>query len=281
MFGYIVINKGELKFREYDVYHSYYCGLCRALKERFGVCGQMTLSYDMTFLVMLLSGLYEPETTTCMQKCIAHPFEKHSVKINSFTEYVADMNVILTYYKCLDDWNDEKKILRLAYAQLLKGKCRKTEAAYAEKIRKIDALLKEISRGEQDLNFNVDLMAGCFGEVMAEIFAYRKDEWEDSLRKIGFYLGKFIYLMDAYEDLEQDKKKGVYNPFLEMEEQQDFESFSNRIMSMMMAECSREFEKLPILQDVEILRNILYSGVWLRYEAVRKQREEKRIKNHA
>ena len=73
MFGYVIINKGDMTFREFDVYRSYYCGLCRTLKEEFGVRGQVSLNYDMTFLVMLLSSLYEPETIKEKKSCIAHP----------------------------------------------------------------------------------------------------------------------------------------------------------------------------------------------------------------
>ena len=62
MFGYIAINKAEMKFKDYDMYHSYYCGLCKCLKECYGIRGQMTLSFDMTFLIVLLTGLYEPQT---------------------------------------------------------------------------------------------------------------------------------------------------------------------------------------------------------------------------
>ena len=120
MFGYIIINKAEMKFREFDVYHSYYCGLCRRLKEKYGFLGQITLSYDMTFLVMLLTGLYEPETQEKHYKCAAHPFEKHLARINMFTDYAADMNVLFSYYKCRDDWEDERKLWKLAYEKLLK-----------------------------------------------------------------------------------------------------------------------------------------------------------------
>ena len=104
MFGYIIVNKQELKFREFDVYQSYYCGLCQSLKERFGRRGQLTLSYDMTFVALLLSALYdEPvENSTC--KCVAHPFEAHATSRSVFTDYAADMNLLLSYYKCLDDW---------------------------------------------------------------------------------------------------------------------------------------------------------------------------------
>lgn len=280
MFGYIIINKAELRFREFDVYHSYYCGLCRRLRERFGLRGQISLSYDMTFLILLLTGLYEPKTEIRTCKCAAHPLEKHTARVNPFTDYAADMNVILSYYKCLDDWADERRITRLAYGRLLKKPCREMEKEYGDKLSRISGLLEEISRKETEQEQNLDEMAGRFGGVMEEIFAWRPDEWEASLRKIGFYLGKFIYLMDAYEDLEEDQKKGAYNPFLPLKGEETFEENSRNILTMMMAECSREFEKLPILEDVEILRNILYSGVWCRFEAVRKRRQEKKVGSH-
>ena len=113
MFGYIAINKAEMKFKDYDVYQAYYCGLCRRLKECYGKRGQLTLSYDMTFLIVLLTGLYEPKTITGEIRCIAHPLEKHPTKINEYTDYAASMNLILSYYKCKDDWTDERKKKRI------------------------------------------------------------------------------------------------------------------------------------------------------------------------
>lgn len=275
MFGYITINKAELKFKEFDVYHSYYCGLCRKLKEKYGVFGQATLSYDMTFLIILLTGLYDSKTTVKGYKCIAHPFAKQCARINEYTEYVADMNILLSYYKCKDDWIDEKKYIKLAYTKLLQGKYNKIEKRYSKKVKTIDGLLSEIQKKEKTQETNLDLMAGKFGGVMAEMFAYKEDIWENSLRKIGFYLGKFIYLMDAYEDIEEDIEKGTYNPFQSYYEDSDFEEKSTKLLTMMMAECSKEFELLPIIENVEVLRNILYSGVWNRYEVVREKRNEK------
>lgn len=278
MFGYIIINKSEMKFKEYDIYHSYYCGLCRKLKEKHGIIGQTTLSYDMTFLHMLLTGLYEPKTTINSYKCVTHPFIKHPARLNEFTEYVADMNILMSYYKCKDDWTDERNLIKLGYAKLLKPKCKKIELAYSEKVKKVDSLLKDIYSGEQMQDYDIDKMAGRFGGVMAEIFAYRQDEWEAGMRRIGFYLGKFIYLMDAYEDIEEDLKNGTYNPFVPLYQTSNYEEECRKILNMMMAECSKEFEKLPILENIEIIRNILYSGVWCRFVAVRKKREEKQVK---
>ncbi|MDO4333534.1 MAG: DUF5685 family protein [Eubacteriales bacterium] len=279
MFGYIIVNKQEMKFREYDCYQSYYCGLCQNLKERYGRSGQITLSYDMTFIILLLTSLYEPETEQDCCKCIAHPLEAHSTRQNQFTDYAADMNVLLSYYKCLDDWTDEKKFSRRAAAGFLKKKNDRISEKYPEKAEKIYTLLEQIRLYEKAGERNIDLASGCFGEIMGEIFAYRQDEWEAELRRMGFFLGKFIYLMDAYEDMEKDAKSGNYNVFLykreEYPDEESFEKGAYTILNMMMAECSRAFEKLPIIENVEILRNILYSGVWCRYEFVQKKKEKK------
>lgn len=98
-----------MKFKDYDIYQAYYCGLCKCLRERYGIRGQLALSYDMTFFIILLTGLYEPETKKEILRCIAHPFEKHAAYSNEFTEYAAAVNMILTYYKYKDDWNDEHR----------------------------------------------------------------------------------------------------------------------------------------------------------------------------
>ena len=281
MFGYIIINKGDMKFKEFDIYHSYYCGLCQTLRRQYGRGGQLSLTYDMTFLVMLLGSLYEPETETGMVKCIAHPFEKHMIRTNVFSEYGADMNVLFAYYKCRDDWEDEKKITQLAYGKLLKRASRKICIKYGEKARKITGLMRELSMEEKKQNQDIDHMAGIFGEIMGEVMAVREDEWKESLRVMGNYLGKFIYLLDAYEDIEDDLKGKRYNPLSKRYNDPDFEEEIKTILTMMMAGCCKEFEKLPIIDNVEILRNILYSGIWYRYEMVRHKREAGRMRKTA
>lgn len=280
MFGYIIINKPEIKFKDYDVYRSFYCGLCRELKRKFGIAGQLTLSYDMTFVLILLNGLYEPETKLDSTRCILHPVRKQPVRRSSVTEYVADMNVLLSYYKCMDDWKDEKKYLKFFYGKLLEGKNKQTEAFYRKKADVIMQYLEELSGLEKQKEQNLDKVAGCFGHIMEEILVYRKDEWENSLRRIGFYLGKFIYILDAYDDVEEDEKKGCYNPFGKMYIMETFEIQIRQILVMMLAEACREFEKLPIIKYTDILRNILYAGVWSRFELISAKRKEVREKEN-
>lgn len=280
MFGYVVMNKPEIKFKDFDLYRSFYCGLCRELREKYGISGQISLTYDMTFVVILLSGLYEPPTKKGSTHCILHPVRKQPVRCNAATEYGADMNVLLTYYKCMDDWKDEKKISALGYAGLLEGRNRDLGIRYCDKAKKIRQLLSQLSRMEKAGEQDPDKMAGCFGRIMEEIFAWKKDVWEDILRRMGFYLGKFIYLLDAYDDVENDLKKGNYNLFSEKYKEEGFDEQVREILMMMMAQACREFEKLPIVKYTDILRNILYSGIWCRFETVSKARREAREKNN-
>lgn len=275
MFGYIVVNKAELKFREFDVYHSFYCGICQDIKRKYGVSGQLSLSYDMTFVAMLLSGLYEPETRLDCCKCVAHPFEKHETRTNLYTEYAADMNALFAYYKCVDDWQDERKLRKLIYGKILQGKTEGLKVNYAEKLQKIKNLMQSFSAAEKEEHPDIDKLSDLFGRVMAEIMTPKEDEWSQNLRNLGYQLGKFIYIMDAYEDVEADIRKGNVNPLKAKYANADFEEECKTILMMMMSGCCKEFEILPILEHVDILRNILYSGVWCRYEQLQKIRRER------
>lgn len=279
MFGYVLVDKPELKVREFEVYKSWYCGLCRTLKDRSGFLGQMTLTYDMTFLILLLHGLYEPKERCGECRCVAHPTQKHGIRVDEFSEYAADMNLLLMYYKCMDDWNDNKKVSRLGYAKALKGKCKKIEQRYPEKAQNIADSLLELSRLEAENCRDLDRVSGCFGRLMGEILACKKDLWEKDLRELGFYLGKYIYLLDAYEDLEKDKEAESFNPLIDLCEADTFEEQIFSILEMMMAEAAMRFERLPILENEQILRNILYSGVWSRYDIAKEKRKETLVNN--
>lgn len=278
MFGYVIVNKPEMKFKDFDVYRSFYCGLCRELKRKYGISGQLSLTYDMTFLTILLSGLYEPETKTGTTRCAVHPVHRQHTRQNEITGYAADMNILLTYYKCMDDWKDEKKLFQRGYAGILKKKDKNLERFYEKKASVIVTHLEELSKLEKEGETDIDRVSGCFGRIMEELFVYREDVWEPTLRRMGFYLGKFIYLLDAYDDVEKDREKGNYNPFAERYMLKGFEEEVQGLLTMMLAQACREFEKLPIIEYGDILRNILYSGVWCRFWDITKKRREEQEK---
>lgn len=222
---------------------------------------------------------------------------------SSYTDYVADMNVVLAYFKARDDWHDDKNIIKLAFSSILKRKCKsfskknsradsrigsvsstasnfgsesisgtefdfcdKSESIlYKEKVELISRYLDELQQYEETGETNIDLVAGSFGKIMSVLFTPKDDQWAPILSRMGFFLGKFIYILDAYKDLEKDLKKGSYNPFKNICKDEDFDDRIKQMLTMMMAACSKEFEFLPILDNANILRNILYAGVWTKY----------------
>ena len=133
--------------------------------------------------------------------------------------------------------------------------------------------MKELSVLEHENCMDIDRVSGVFGKIMEEIFEYRKDEWSEYVRKTGFYLGKYIYILDAYEDIEKDKKAENYNCLFALSEEKEFEEKVHKILQMMISECCKNFEMLPLLQNVTILRNILYAGVWTKYYQIKGKRE--------
>lgn len=273
MFGYVIVNKPEMKIKEFNRYQTFYCGLCHSLRRKFGIRGQISLNYDFTFVSILLTALYEPESEMENCKCVAHPFEHRASISNELIDYAADMNLILTYYKCMDDWLDNKKIGKGIYAGQIANYYRKLEKQYEEKAANIKAAMDVLNKLESDKREDIDKLSGTFGKVLAEIFVKKPDEWEEELYKMGFYLGKFIYILDAYDDLEEDEKKGNFNPFRKKCKEDHFEEWIHDILIMAAAETAKSFEILPIVQDSEILRNIIYSGIWTKYNAAKERRE--------
>lgn len=278
MFGYVTICEPELKVKDLKKYKAYYCGLCRVLKEEYGFFGQMTLTYDMTFAVILLSSLYEKAVNVEKHRCKVHPVRKQMMLRNDITSYAAAMNVLLAYYHLDDDWRDDRKVSSFAAKSTIQGKAEKIMKQYPEQSKAIRQALAELAVCENEQSQDLDRTAGCFGRLMEELFLYRKDVWEPNLRRMGFYLGKFIYLMDAYEDLPEDMEKNRYNPLRRIYAEDNYEERIRQILCMMIAESTAEFERLPCLVDVDILRNILYDGIWSRYNKIQMKKSEERRK---
>ncbi len=279
MFGYIQIHQSELKMKDYDKYRSFYCGLCHILKQRYGRKGQMLLNYDMTFLAILLDGLYEEKQQESRCRCVAHPVVAHRETVtDEITLYAADMTVMLAYQKALDDWRDEKKPSARALMLMLGKDYRTLRSTYPRQAHMLEKCVRQLSVYEREGDRDIDRVSGLTGKFLGEMFVWKEDIWQEDLRNMGFFLGKFIYLMDAYDDLEKDKKKHRYNILKDMEIDADA-AFDERVRSMledMMSPAARAFEHLPVIRNADMLRNILYSGVWVKCAAVKERRQQKR-----
>lgn len=266
MFGYLTAYAQALGEEQAKRYKSFYCGVCMSLKRRHGQLSRLTLNYDLSFLVLLLGSLYEPEEEREESCCIVHPLKKQEKISTEISAYAADMNLMLAYLKCLDNWQDEGSILSAAEAAALKSSYRKLAELYPRQHNAMCIALDELHKLEKEGIEDADAASGCFGRLMAEVLVYREDRWSDTLRCMGMALGKFIYIMDAVMDLNSDTVHNSYNPFRRyygLDNQQRFRD----ILKMLLAECVYYFDKLPLVQDVDILKNILCVGLWQQFDA--------------
>ena len=257
MFGFVTASGSELTKEQKQRYSGVYCGICRQIRLRCSQTARLGLSYDMAFLALLLMSLYEPPEQWGDRACSLHPFKPRSWVDNGYIRYAADMNVALTYYKCLDDWKDDKNSAARLMAKQLEPHLPGLREMYPRQCGSMEDCIRTLSSLEAAGCSNPDLPANCFGQLMAELLVYREDLWAPTLRQLGFYLGRFIYLADAVVDYRQDMKKKKYNPLRGTDPGQ-WEDY----LVLAMGKCTEYFQRLPLVQDKAILDNILYSGVW-------------------
>jgi hypothetical protein len=238
----------------------------------------------MTFLSMLLASLYDlPEQQEdCV--CVVHPIKPHTAVFSEAASYAADMNIALAYYQALDDWHDDKNKRAKHKSEALAHYLPELSEKWPRQCRAIAEQLKALGEMENANELNPDLPMNCFGELLGELFIWREgdpavrgaeihepliSEYAVPLKAMGAALGRFIYLLDACNDFKADIKRQRYNPLV-AQTQQDF----TPLLTMMMAECTAAFDRLPITRDRAILQNVLYSGVWQNYRQHKTEQAE-------
>lgn len=262
MFGYVAANGRELTKEQKKRYSGVYCGICRQMRNDGTQLARLGLSYDMAFLSLLLMSLYEPEETVGDHACLLHPFR--SFYDNVYIQYAADMNLLLGYYKCMDDYTDENKRSAKFMAEVYAKSLPRLQETYPRQSRAVAECIGELSRLEKENCKEPDQCAACFGKLMGEIFVYHEDRWAEDLRQLAMALGRFIYYADAATDYPADQKKNQYNPFLAMGMEEDWKKWEQYLV-LAMGRCTIHYERLPLVQDKALLDNILYSGIWLEY----------------
>ncbi len=262
MFGYITVTKSNLGKEDIEKYRAYYCGLCHELKALYGKDGTENLSYDMVFITLLLTDLYNAKIKKGTERCLAKPLRQHEYITSIYTEYAADMQMLLSYYSALDNVMDKDEGAEIKRLSSLERYIPELESNYARQSQSLknglDALREEEKKGEIDAG----KMSYIFGSALSELFIPIEDDFfSPFLKSLGSALGRFIYLMDAFADRKKDQKRGAYNPLLGVEKE--------RIESLLMnaaSESSDAFEALALDDNLAILRNIIYSGIWKNYD---------------
>ena len=301
MFGYMIPEKPELKIREYEVYRAHYCGVCRAIKKNHGNLPRLTLNYDTTFLALLLSALFEEEPNMEDCRCAIHPLKRRKMITNSeILSYAADMNVLLSWLNLADKWEDDKS--RIAYAGMLalKPAYLRVTARYPEKSRNIHEQLEVLSQLEANRCDSIDQAAEPFAKLMEEVILYPSIDTGDqdhernkrALPWLGYHIGKWIYTIDALDDVENDIRSKSYNPFLyqywnreagisdikddkDMKEMKDISDLPKDILDAAefnlfatLSEIAKIFELLQFKRHKDIIGNIIYLGMQRKTETI-------------
>ncbi|MCI8633559.1 MAG: hypothetical protein HFE64_08805 [Lachnospiraceae bacterium] len=264
MFGYVIANMEKLSAEQQAHYKGCYCGLCHELARRYGRLSRLILSYDMVFLILVRSAAAKLTAAMEQERCVAHPQKPHYFWTNAETQYAADMSVLLAYYQAEDDWQDDQKVMALGQRRMLRKAFLQVQQAYPEIGESVRKSLAALSELEKSGRLDPDTAALCFGQVMAVIFA--GPEKNAALSEIGLRMGKWIYIMDACLDRKEDLKKERYNPLPALPVAQ-FET----ILNCLMADCVKAVREAELEKEWPILENILYSGVWTRFEAWKKE----------
>jgi len=283
MFGYITPDKPELKMWEYEVFRGYYCGVCKAIAKQAGHAGRVILSYDTAFLALLLDSLQPEPIQGNRKRCFVHPVSKRlMITDNAAVAYASDINILLAYYNLRDKWQDEKNLVGPAGMLVLHKGFNRVKKKYPGLAQDIHHELINLQKLEQQKCEQVDEASEPFAGIMKAVFGfYTKDKaMKEALEWIGFNLGKWVYLLDAYDDIEDNIKSGSYNPLLtqfQYEKKEDIQSFKNRIrektefiLVYSLSEMEKAFSLLDLQKNQGILENIVYQGLLVRTRSVLK-----------
>lgn len=290
MFGYIRPEKDELKIREFELYKSVYCGLCRHLGKDYGVITRLFLSYDCTALAMLSMSLGEECPSVRDGRCVVNPTKKCrfcDCGGESF-QLAGAVSVIMTYYKLQDTIEDSGFFKRSAARILrifMKRSYKKARKAYP-KIDEDTKIMMEQQREAEKNNCGIDRCADPTAKLISKLCGYMSEDNENQkrvLESFGYYLGRWIYIMDAADDLEKDIKSGSFNPFKNSrrETMEETMLYCNDVLNMTVAQLITAYDLIELSAYKELLDNIVYNGLSLqqKYNLFEKKKKKCRKKD--
>lgn len=276
LFGYIKVSKGELKIKEFELYRGVYCSLCKALGKKYGLISRFTLNYDFTFLALLNMSLKDGCDMFLQKRCTFNPLKKcNFCKSFDNFEMPAAAAMIMAYYKLLDNIADEKGFKKLFYKMLkpfLKSANKKAKAQFPHIEEIVADYIAEQTLLEQQNCTETDRAADPTAKALSKILELCSEESSQKriLNRMGYCLGRYIYLLDAFCDLEEDIKKGSYN-VLKNKPKEEIVPYIKTQIAFCINEACKAFELLEIKKYKPIIGNILYLGL--------EETAEKEIKN--
>lgn len=282
MFGYLQIHKDELKVKEYEAYKSVYCGLCKQLGRDYGFMTRLILSYDCTFYAILLMSLKRSCTGFSDGRCKFNPLKKckfADCKDNAYSKASA-LSVISAYYKVVDDIDDSGFFKRIAL-KIAKPFFGRRQKKAARRFPEIEIIVSEMMKNqkvaENDELVTIDKAANPTAKMISDLAALEggNDLQKRVLSEFGYQIGRWVYLIDAADDYEKDKKSGNFNPFIKADIND--KDYINSVLSQSLARAYDAYNLLDIIDFKPIIDNMMLYGFPNKQNAVLNNRQE--VKN--
>lgn len=278
MFGYIVPDKPELKVREFDRFKSYYCGLCKKLKKEYTFFSRLFLNYDCTFLSLVIDSLNADAPTCTTEACAFSPFTKKCIAYTADAKYAAAINVLLAKNSLKDHIRDEKKLYLIPAVWMLARGYRKARRDFPEAAETIEAALKRLKALEDAKEASLDKAADVFAVMLSDLVMAGVSQDQRAFKHLGYHVGRWLYLIDAADDLDSDIKKKCYNPLIYRyrydlkESVQDFKARIREEVSFnlyySLSEAAAAYDLIDFKKNQTILTNIMYSGLKKRTQQI-------------
>ncbi len=264
MFGYIGVCRDELKVKEFETFRAYYCGLCRALKREYSEKARLLLNYDCAFLYLLCEAQSEDKPVYETKHCMVHPVRKRHMTDGRGAEYAAAVNVLLGVNSLRDHAGDDKNIAAALAAGIYRADCEKAARRYPEAAKATDEGLKKLAALEKSGESDIDRAADAFAGILSAIFSETGGD-RRVLSSLGYNMGRWIYLIDAYDDFEKDVKKGSYNPFIKRFGEtmnEEIRASAEFNLNACVSGAAAALDLLDIKKHEGILKNIIYLGMY-------------------
>lgn len=266
MFGYIRAYKPEMRVKEFEMYKTVYCSLCKKLGKNYGVLSRFTLNFDFTFLSLLELSLKPESCDVTRKRCTFNPLKKcnYCTDLSVGFDLPAAAAMIMLYYKLADNAYDEKGVKKIG-AKIAKAVFSSSHKKAAKSFPEVENIvadyIDEQKQFEQSGKLNVDA-ADPTAKALGKIFAlFGKNSGEQrALKRLGYCMGRYVYVIDAVNDFENDLKTDAYNPFKDKSKEEMLESAKMAIRFSSL-EAQRAFELLNICKFKDILGNIIYLGL--------------------
>lgn len=259
MFGYVVPLSGELRVRELNVYRAYYCGLCRALKSEYRKTA--VLNFDSVFLYLLADSLRTEEKQPERVRCAANPLKKRIAVVSPAARFAADINILMAHYSAEDHVRDGKLGMRFARA-FLKKAFLKAKSRRKTIVRVAEETIAQLVQLEKEASPNTDAVADSYARLLGTVMMDADVLESHILYDLGYSLGRWIYLIDAAEDWEEDMQKGNYNVYACKygSPNKEVRSQIEQSLYYSLAQAGEALRRLEIRRNKALLENIIYLG---------------------